>query len=297
MKIIDPHIHLFDRQAGEYNWLKQENPPFWPDKKVIERDFSEQDLKVNSPLVLFGFVHIEAGFNNEKPWQEIEWLESTCTLPFRSIACTDLTADPTGFRKNIDQLLAYSSIAGVRHILDEEALNVLNHPNTLMNLKYLEESELIFELQMPFSDADATDCFVETLHELSKLKVIINHSGFPPYTLSTASLDWRFWLDNLAKISSYQNVALKCSGSEMIKRDYELDWVNNTLKAVVELFGIERVMLASNFPLCLFSKSYHKLWWENFEISEIAANNLLFNNAHRWYKFDEANSTDLCQSA
>jgi L-fuconolactonase len=28
VKIIDPHIHLFDLQEGEYQWLKLENEPY-----------------------------------------------------------------------------------------------------------------------------------------------------------------------------------------------------------------------------------------------------------------------------
>ena len=28
MKIIDPHLHLFDLQQGQYDWLKPENPDY-----------------------------------------------------------------------------------------------------------------------------------------------------------------------------------------------------------------------------------------------------------------------------
>ena len=63
MKIIDAHLHLFDLQAGEYRWLSPDNPPFWPDKPVIAKNFSESDLVVSAPEQLSGFVHIEAGFD------------------------------------------------------------------------------------------------------------------------------------------------------------------------------------------------------------------------------------------
>ena len=71
MHIIDPHIHLFALAQGKYHWLKPENPPFWPDKYKICRNVTEQELSLTKPLHLDGFVHIEAGFDNERPHLEI----------------------------------------------------------------------------------------------------------------------------------------------------------------------------------------------------------------------------------
>ena len=76
INIIDPHIHLFDLSQGDYHWLKSQNPPSWPDKVIIERNFDLDDLTnslainltndgdYNDELIgevsLSGFVHIEA---------------------------------------------------------------------------------------------------------------------------------------------------------------------------------------------------------------------------------------------
>ena len=287
MKIIDPHIHLFDITLGEYAWLKPDNPPYWPDKAKINRNFGQRDLLLPPNMELAGLVHIEAGFNNQHPWLEIEWLDSSCSLPHRTVACIDLTSDQQDFNKTLDKLAKHKSVVGVRHILDEDAFAILQHPNTSQNLTTLAEKNLIFELQMPFLHTESVEQFTHVLHKVSGLTVIINHSGIPPYSSAQECLDWRAWQDNLAKLSAFKQVALKCSGAEMINRNYELTWLKNTLLALVELFGIDRVMLASNFPLCLFSKTYQQHWLDNFEIGEIAANNLLFQNAYNWYRFKE----------
>lgn len=47
MKFIDPHIHLFNLALGQYQWLKPENPPFWPDKNIINNNFTESDLSTS----------------------------------------------------------------------------------------------------------------------------------------------------------------------------------------------------------------------------------------------------------
>ena len=72
-KIIDPHIHLFDLAKGQYQWLQTNNPPFWPDKHIIQKNFIEQDLKLNNNFSLEGIAHIEAGFDNESPIEEINF--------------------------------------------------------------------------------------------------------------------------------------------------------------------------------------------------------------------------------
>ena len=125
MNIIDPHLHLFDLNKGQYHWLKAENPPFWPDKSVIAKNFREQNLKLAPPLNLAGFVHIEAGFDNQQPWREIAWLEQNCQSNFRSVASLDITLMPEIFSQQLDKLLAYKSVVGIRHILDDEALSIL----------------------------------------------------------------------------------------------------------------------------------------------------------------------------
>ena len=121
IKIIDPHLHLFNLKQGDYQWLKAENPPFWSDKKIINHSFTEKDLQLSSPFELAGFVHIEAGFDNQQPWREIAWLEKTCSLPFRSIAGINLLLPSNEFQQTLDKLSKYQSVIGVREILDENA--------------------------------------------------------------------------------------------------------------------------------------------------------------------------------
>ena len=82
IKIIDPHLHLFDLKQGDYHWLKADNPPNWPDKNVINNTFDEQDLSLSPPLSLAGFVHIEAGFDNLQPWRELNYLQKSCPITF-----------------------------------------------------------------------------------------------------------------------------------------------------------------------------------------------------------------------
>jgi len=283
MKIIDPHLHLFDLKQGQYQWLKADKPPFWPDKHLIAKNFAEQDLALSSPLELAGFVHIEAGFDNQQPWREIAWLEHSCQLPFRSIAMLDITLPSTLFSQQLAKLMRYQSVVGIRHILDHDALTILSNNNSQDNLAILAANQLSFELQMLLTDTPALERFMAILTLTPKLKVCVNHAGWPSVDKSQAQL----WLENLKRLAKFKQVFIKCSGYEMLDRAYSAPWQYQIISQCIEAFAIERVMLASNFPLSLLHSNYQNTWLSNTELSFNAAQlqQLCFSNAQGFYQF------------
>ena len=324
MKIIDPHLHLFDLSQGEYSWLKPECPPFWSDKPLIAKNFSEHDLTLKESLTIAGFVHIEAGFNNQQPWREIAWLESTCKLPFRSVAMLDITLPKAEFLSQLDILKSFKSVVGIRYILDEDALTILSHKHCAINLATLAAYNLSFDLQMPLSNNAAVAKLLAILTLAPELKVCINHAGWPPlYSLKDCLKDnaklneqknekdnvqTKQWLQNLKRLARLDNIYIKCSGFEMIERNYSISWAHNIIHQCINAFGISRVMLASNFPLNLFHTSYQNTWLSYLSLTKNSLSNitnisntesadtsflynneqftqLCFSNAQRFYQF------------
>ena len=289
-KIIDPHIHLFDLLQGDYHWLKKENPPYWPDKNLITHSFTEKDLHLNKNSQLAGFVHIEAGFDNIKPWREIAWLEATCQLPFKTVASIDLTLKPELFIQQIEQLLSYTSVVGCRHILDDEACKLLAQKNVQTNLVHLALKELSFDLQMSLSDSSALSLLTNIIKQCPHLKLIINHAGWPPYFEGEHEQEviWQKWLSGLLSLSKFSQCAIKCSGWEMVNRQYSNKWQQRIIKQCVHAFGDQRVMFASNFPLTLFNKTYSELWQSDYQLNDFYTEQQLtaftYQNAVNWYK-------------
>ena len=144
MQMIDPHLHLFNLHLGTYSWLREENPPNWPDKSRIHRDFSESDLSLGAGLRLAGYVHVEAGFDNQASWREVDWLEQEASLPLRSVGHLDITLPTAKFAESLKQLIQRESIVGVRHIFDDVVSELTQHPNTDPNLAQLAADNLHF---------------------------------------------------------------------------------------------------------------------------------------------------------
>ena len=320
MEIIDAHLHLFDLNQGDYHWLSAESPPLWPDKAKINKNFQESDLNL-SPLTLTGFVHIEAGFDNQQPWREIAWLEQHCQQPFKAVAFIDLLLSNDLFEQHLQQLLSFESVVGCRYILDEQAAELLNSSQVQLNLAKIARHQLTFDVQMPLTDNDAVQALIAVLEKTPTLTVIIDHAGWPPYISSALllaklpdaapanladtlnkSLDkisdkhidkslanWQNYLAGLKALSDFNQVAIKCSGWEMSDRHYSVQWMSTVIDECIASFGINRVLLASNFPLCLFSQDYLTLWqsYLNLDVSKRALNLLVKDNALHWYRFKE----------
>ncbi len=288
MNIIDPHLHLFALELGNYHWLRAENPPFWPDKQRIYKSFKETDLILTKPLSLAGFVHIEAGFDNEQPWRELAALEQNCNKPFRAIANIDLTASCKHVYTVIEELAETPSFVGVRHLLDEQALFLLKNKQVLDNIHILNKNGLIFEVQLSLTEPTSVDALCEVIANNFDINFIINHAGFPPADIHT--IEWQRWQSNLVKLSFYPHVAIKCSGWEMTDRNYQATWLNEHLSLIFTIFGAKKVMLASNFPLCLFSHSNYQAYWQsiissNFfqALTQQEKSALCYDNALSWY--------------
>ncbi len=300
MKIIDPHLHLFNVEQGDYHWLKAEKPPFWHDKSLINRTYTEGDLALSPPLELVGFVHIEAGFDNNQPWRELVALEQSCNKPFRAIANIDLTVSSQYFEKKIEKLAKLHSFVGARHSLDEQALSLLTNKQVLSNFKKLNDfcnkvnkikqvnQGLIFETQLPLTEDTSVNALCKVMSINPDISFIINHAGFPP--ADTQTIEWQRWQNNLLKLSMFPHVTIKCSGWEMTNRNYQPDWLNKNLAVVLKIFGDKKMMLASNFPLCLFSKTSYQDYWQSIftsgffqTLTEQEKNALCYGNALKYY--------------
>jgi predicted TIM-barrel fold metal-dependent hydrolase len=269
-------------QDGDYHWLKPDSPPFWSDKPLINRSFSEADVMLNPPHQLAAFVHIEAGFDNQQPWREIDWLEQHCILPFRSVAFADIIA-PT-FTSHVDQLKQRKSVTGIRHLLDDQAEHILSSSLIHKHFLVLAEMEFSFDAQLSLADTKAVELLIDLANQHKTVRIIINHGGWVP--VKTNSIERENWKVNSSKIAQCENVAIKLSGWEMTNRTWRPQQAVSVIQDCLAVFGETRVMLASNFPLCLFSMSYPDLWHTYAEFPEISTKcfeKITYSNAKSWY--------------
>lgn len=287
MQILDPHIHLFNLQQGQYGWLRSTNPPAWPDKSRIYQDFTEADLRLPPDCVLAGYVHIEAGFDNQASWREVDWLEQQASLALRTVAHLDLTLQPDAFAHGLHLLTHRPSLVGMRHIFDDDLSQLVEHPNTLTNLRQIGESDLHFELQFDAQIANNCAQIDALLTALPKLPFVLNHAGFCP--IDSAVNSYMSTVEQLRMLARHPHLSVKASGFEMVNRAFKFADAAQLIHALWRLFGTDRVMVASNFPLITLSISYAEYWSKMIEALDavhLPVERLIYHNAKRIYRFD-----------
>lgn len=291
-KIIDPHVHFFDLEKGKYTWLKSDAAPYWEDKHLIAKNFGPRNLLLNERMELVEFVHIEAGFNNNRPESELAWLHSFSGT-HKAIACADLTLPPAKFLANFQACAKYSSFKGLRHILDEDVKTILSHKNTRSNLAAINVASgaknnadsYIFECQIEADSQTNFDLLHQYIGENPSIKWIINHAGKPDLSCEDFGL---YWQQNMSEFAKHENVFVKCSGFEMKDSSYRYQDLVKFIKVLITIFPQEKIMFASNFPLLLFRCSYAEYWQMIIGACEeigAQADGLIYSNAKVVYGF------------
>ena len=279
--IIDPHVHFFALEKGNYQWLKSTQPPFWPDKHLIQKNVSDADLTLCSALRLNGVVHIEAGFDNEYPERELAYLNDTVKrVSHKAIAYLDITLEPTLFSEKIRQYQTHGNFVGIRDITEGEDAQRLHHSNVVKNLAFLAHEGLIFEAQFEIAQLATTQTLRAYCVALPNLKCVINHCGLvTPDTFAS-------WQLALHILKGLDNLWVKISGFEMAQRQFNAKWVQTVTDALLQTINSEHLMFASNFPLCLLSQPYHQLWqlYSELTLPDHAWTLMGYHNAQRLYQ-------------
>jgi L-fuconolactonase len=150
----------------------------------------------------------------------------------------------------------------------------------------LSEYEFNFDAQLSLTVDHAIEQLVVLANKHKTLRVIINHAGWPPaHNDINGQIEWKL---NLRKLAKCENIAIKLSGWEMTNRTWQPQHATDVIENSLATLGDTRVMLASNFPLCLFAMSYADLWSRYaalIKISPQCFQKITFSNALDWYGF------------
>ena len=275
-KIIDPHLHFFNLLEGQYTWLQGANPPAWSNLDKIKQPISVAELIKSTDFELVGLVHIEAGFDNNQPVKELNWLANHIkTIPYKAISFATINQPNNAFKLALQQL-EHCSLVGIRDITEGHDAERLLSPHCLDNLQHLSQLKLHFEAQFEVENLNITERLISYANQVSDLQIIINHTG-----LAHNLANWAAAIELLAK---QPNVAIKFSGFELLMFNSEQQ--SQCFIHILKHFGMQRVMFASNFPVCQININYNELWQHYRTLCDdtIIWQHLSYKNAARLYQ-------------
>jgi len=294
VELIDPHHHLWC--VERHPWLSEElGETFFGDPTPIQKNYLIEDFFEDTKnLDVVKSVAIQADYDPSDPAGETRWLQSIADrpgsrgFPHGIVAFANL-ADP-----DVEPLLyehcRYPNIRGIRHILNrhpDPVLNVadrdyLNDDTWRRNFGLLRKYRLSFDLQIYYQQtADAAS--LAWRHP--DTQIILEHTGMPAERDEKALAGWRHGMRTLAQ---YPNIVVKISGLGMFDRTWTTESIRPFVAETIEVFGIDRCMFASNFPVDKLTSDYDEIW-NAFDIltrsfSEDERRKLFHDNARRYYR-------------
>lgn len=276
-KIIDPHVHFFNLIEGQYSWLQGSNPPPWPNLEVIKAPSSFTQLQHACSFELSGLIHIEAGFDNQHPLNELNWLAKHLkNRTYKAVSYAQIDIPTTDFITAVTTQ-AHPSLTGIRDITEGTDCTRLGNQYCLENLAFLSEQGLTFEAQFNIESSEACEKVVSYCQQLPHLRLVINHSGLP--------INLNNWQTSIRLLAKLPNCFIKFSGFELLSDQVQAKR-QQCFDFITKHFSHQRIMFASNFPVCQIKQSYQQCWQSHFALckNESLWQQLSYTNAQYCYQ-------------
>jgi len=294
-QIVDAHHHLWNLSKIHYPWLMARGVArFFGDPTPIQHDYLVADfLDDVGDLPVSSSVHIQVGADSSDSIAETRWLQSEAQqtplgIPNAIVAFCDLADEAAD--KILDAQAESGNLRGIRQIVGlspaEDAQSgrgaLLDDPIWIDNLARLPSRHLSFDLQLVPAQLPAV---TKVLGRIPDLRVALCHCGSPHDQTEDGLARWR---RGLARLAELPNVYCKLSGFSMFEQNWDAERVRKTALTAIDIFGVDRCMFGSNFPVEKLHVSYKTLYSSYLDIaaefSESEQRNLLADTARSFYR-------------
>lgn len=249
-QVIDAHHHVW---TADYPWLAK------PGLEAIKRDYGIADLRANlAEAGVDRTVLVEADWGH--PSETIEYLHLAGAVPEIAgvVGFIDLT-DP-----DLDRVLGRyfdhpraRYLVGLRdQVQGRDESDYLARPEVLASLRRIASAVPTFDLIVRVDQLAAAAKATAAVPELT---FVLDHLGKPPIRDGADGL-WA-WRDALAPLAKQPNVTAKLSGlvTEADWKTWTPDDLRPFVQTALELFGPDRLMFGSDWPVCELASTYRRV--------------------------------------
>jgi L-fuconolactonase len=242
---IDAHHHLWCYKKEDYRWISEE-------MKALACDFLPKSLEEELATAgVDGAISVQA----RQSLEETHWLlekakESSC---IRGVVGWAPLAS-SSFPEVLEELKEETRLKGLRHVIqDEPDAQFISGKDFNRGMKMLSRSGLVYDIliyerQLPEA--------IQLVDRYPAQLFVLDHIAKP--RIKERVLEP--WRRNLRELSRRENVYCKLSG--MVTEAHWTNWTNADLypyfEVALEAFGPGRLMVGSDWPVCLLACSYQK---------------------------------------
>ncbi|MGO4269431.1 amidohydrolase [Paenibacillus sp. TAF58] len=272
---VDSHQHYWKRERGDYGWLS-------PEQGILYADYMPEQL--HESRIGYGFdctIVVQAAPTLE----ETEFLLSLYEK-YESIAGVVgwLDLDSPQFGEQFAKFRKREGFVGFRPMLQDLPDPWILRPQVMKNLEFVVKDGFPLDLQLrprhlPY--------MLKVLHVLPGLRAVIDHAAKP----FIAEQILEPWKTQMTEIAQYPNVMCKLSGlvTEASQQAFGWEDLAPYVHHVVAVFGKDRILYGSDWPVCLTTCSYGEVYDALLKalpinLSQEDRSALFGDNAVRFYK-------------
>ena len=243
---LDAHQHFWIYDPAQYPWIPKNSP--------LQRDWLPADWQeAAASASLDGSIAVQA----RQSLEESRWLLQLADHHpgiLGVVGWVDLRSEQ--LHAQLAELSRHPKFVGVRHVVqDEPDDDFLLRPAFVDGIGQLKEFKLAYDILIFPKHLPAAIQFVS---RFPQQPFVLDHMAKPP--IKDAALSpWREQMRELAKAP---NVSCKVSGllTEASLAAWKTEDFRPYLDVVFEAFGEDRLMFGSDWPVCLLSASYPRMF-------------------------------------
>lgn len=261
--MIDAHHHIW-RQA-DLPWLTgPEQPRIFGPYGPIRRDYESDEFQLDlAGTGITKSVYVQTNWAPADFEAEAAWVQSVATetgWPTAIVAFADLTGESA--RAQLEALSKYPLMRGVRqqlHWHENPAYRFAPRPDIAederfrANVAMLAEFGWSFDLQVFAPQMAGAAGLAAACPEVN---FVLQHAGMPEDQSEAGRAAWRKGMERLA---AEPNICTKLSAFGTFIHRNDPDFIAEMIRETVAIFGAERCMFGSNFPI-------EKLWCSYAEL-------------------------------
>ncbi len=278
--IVDAHQHLWELAQHPQTWMNPETD------SAINRDFVVDDLRAAAASVRPVATVVVQSVNDA---------DETTHLLARAEAASDLIAGVVGWADltaaDLDDWFGRwqtgpggHRLVGLRHLVQNEPdAGWLDRPDVRQGLQTATRHGLSYDLLVNGMHLPAA---VRVASDLPGTRFILDHLGKPPFQ----SGDFDDWVAHIRRLGKLPNVWAKVSGlvTEAAPGKRSAVHLRPAFDVALDAFGPRRLMVGSDWPVCLLAASYTEVVSTARELlaplSESEQQQVLADNAVAFYR-------------
>jgi len=264
--LIDAHHHLWDLSLNPYPWLQSHHDPhfFLGNYDNLKHNYLWPDyLKDSEKHRVIATVHCEAEWDRNDQVGETRWLmEVHAQTQFPTAIVAHAWFHTPHCEDTLARQAAYPLVRGIRSkpvtasspsAMQRGLPGSMQDPNWLKGFALLEKYSLSWDLRVPYWHLEEASAVAKMF---PRTPIVLNHTGFP-WDRSAEGL--RAWRKAMTSIAQCHNVWLKVSEFGLKDAAWSFEDNQKIVKEALSIFGIERCMFGSNFPVAKLRTSYTNL--------------------------------------